>query len=183
MYIVPRKNVTYLRFKFLTYRQEERQSFESFFTDLKKFASDCKLDHLKELLIRDMIIIGLHDKKLQERLLREINLTLDRTVDICQTIELTRSHAKAIQQGTSHSNDYNVDAIRRNRKDFEQSAKQEMIMKCKFCSYNHKRGSCPAYNKVYHSCHKVLLLVMKALNWPIDLDTNRTMINFKIDSE
>ena len=58
---------------------------------------------------------------------------LDKTVEICQTIELTRSHAKAIQQGISYSNGYNVDAIRRNSKDFEQSSKQEMIMKCKFC--------------------------------------------------
>ena len=61
-----------------------------------------ELDHLQESLLRDMIIIGLHDKKLQVRLLREINLTLDRTVEICQTIELIRSHAKAIQQGTSY---------------------------------------------------------------------------------
>ena len=75
-YIPPRK--------FLTYRQEEGQSFESFFTDFKKSTSDCELDHLKESLIRDMRIIGLHDKKLQERLLREINL------EICQTIELIR---------------------------------------------------------------------------------------------
>ena len=83
------------------------------------------------------MIIGLHGKKIQEHLLREINLTLDRTVEICQITELTRSHAKAIQQGTSYSNDYNVDAIRRNRKDFEQSSKQKIIMKCKFCSYTH----------------------------------------------
>ena len=61
-----------------------------------------ELDHLQESLIRDMIIIGLHDKKLQVRLLREINLTLGRTVEICQTIELIRSHAKATQQGTSY---------------------------------------------------------------------------------
>ena len=79
---------------------------------------------------------------------------LDRAVEICQTIELTKSHAKSIQQGTSQSNDYNVDAIRRNQKDFEQSAKQEMIIKCKFCSYTHKRSSCPAYDKVCNSCHK-----------------------------
>ena len=64
-----------------------------------------------------MMIIGLHDKRLQERLLREVNLTQDRTVELCQTIELTRSHAKAIQPRTSHSNDYNVDAVRRSRKD------------------------------------------------------------------
>ena len=104
---------------------------------MKKFASDCELDDLKKSLIRDVIIIGLHNKKLQERLLREINLTLERTVEICQKIELTRSHAKAIQQATSYSNDYHVHAIRRNRKDFDQSSKQEMIMKCKFCSYTH----------------------------------------------
>ena len=152
--IAPRKNLTYFRFKFLTYQQEEGQSFESFFRYLKKFSSDCELDHLKESLIRDMIIIGGHHEKLEKRLLREINLTLDRTVKICQTIELTRSYAKVIQQGTSYSSDYNVDAIRRNRKDFEQSSKQKIIMNCKFCSYTHKRGSCPAYDKLCNSCHK-----------------------------
>ena len=30
------------------------------------FASDCELDHLKESLIRDMIIKCLHNKNLQE---------------------------------------------------------------------------------------------------------------------
>ena len=29
-----------------------------------------------------------------------------------------------------------------------------MIMKCKFCSYTHKRSSCPAYDKVCNSCYK-----------------------------
>ena len=43
-----------------------------------------------------MIILGLHDKNLQEHLLREINLTLGRTVEICQTIELIRSHAVTV---------------------------------------------------------------------------------------
>ena len=101
-----------------------------------------------------MIIIGLHDKKLQEHLLREINLTLDRTAENCQTIDLSRSHAEAIQQETFYSNDYSVNPIRRNQKGFKQSSKQEMIMKCKFCSYTHKRGSCPAYGKVCNSYHK-----------------------------
>ena len=111
---------------------------------MKNFATDCDLDNLKGSLLRDMLIISLHDKKLQEHLLRKINLTLDRILVICQTTELTRSHAQAIQRGTSYSNDYNVDvsqnkvsqdnvdAIRRNRKDFEQSSKQEMIMKLSF---------------------------------------------------
>ena len=66
-------------------------------------------------------------------------------------MNLTRSNAKAIQQGSSYSN---VDVIPRNQKDVEQSSKEEMIMKYKFCSYTHKRGSYPAYDKVCNSCHK-----------------------------
>lgn len=29
-----------------------------------------------------------------------------------------------------------------------------MINKCKFCSYSHKRGSCPAYGKICNNCKK-----------------------------
>ena len=48
---------------------------------MNNFANDCNLDHLKESLLIDMLIIGLHDKKLQERLLRKINLILDEFQD------------------------------------------------------------------------------------------------------
>ena len=58
----------------------------------------------------------LHDQKIQERLLSEIDLTLDLTVKICQTIERNRSHAKAIQQeqwqGRSQPQEYSIDVIR-----------------------------------------------------------------------
>ena len=44
-----------------------------------------------------MLIIGLNDKSLQERLIREPNLDLTKTIDTCRTVEVTRSHAYAIQ--------------------------------------------------------------------------------------
>ena len=45
-------------------------------TELKKLSSDCELEGLRESLLRDMLIIGLNDEKLQERLLKESNLDL-----------------------------------------------------------------------------------------------------------
>ena len=100
-----------------------------------------------------------------------------------------------------------------------------MILKCKFCSYTHKRSSCPAYEKACNSCHKKGHFSNCCLNfkrqdikqinidkskfydsddehlfigaiasdenlkfeetdneWPLYLDTNGTLINFKIDS-
>ena len=60
----PRKNITYSRFKFFTYRQEIGQSFDDYTTELRKLSSDFELESLRELPLRDMLIIGLNNKKL-----------------------------------------------------------------------------------------------------------------------
>ena len=66
---------------------------------MRELSSDCDLFELREWLLRDMLIIGLNDKSLQERLLREPNLDSTKTVDTCRTVEVTGSHAYAIQSG------------------------------------------------------------------------------------
>ena len=45
---------------------------------------------------------------------------------------------------------YNVDEIRKQFSNNKKSHKEspELIEKCKFCSFSHKRGSCPAYGKL-----------------------------------
>ena len=64
-YLAPRKNITYSRYKFLTYRQEEGQSFSKYLTEMKKLSSDCELAALHNDLLRDMLVIGLTDKRIQ----------------------------------------------------------------------------------------------------------------------
>ena len=117
-----------------------------------------------------------------------------RTVEICQTIELTRSHAKAIQQRTSYSNDYDICSC---------PAYDNV------CNSYHKKGHFSKYcvnfnrqdikqitideSKFYDSDDEHLfkgavtsdenLKFEKSDNeLSIDLDTNGTLINFKIDS-
>ena len=63
-YFEPRKNITYSRLKFSTYRQEPGQTFDGYLTEMRKLSSDCNLLELRESLLRDMLIIGLNDKSL-----------------------------------------------------------------------------------------------------------------------
>ena len=101
-----------------------------------------------------MLIIGLNDKKLCKPLLREINLGLRKTVEICRIVELTRSEAHIIRNNGAVNPDYNFDEIRRpfsNNKKCQRES-PELIKKCKFCSFFHKRGSCPAYGKLHNNC-------------------------------
>ena len=79
----PRKNIANSWFKFFTYCQEIRQSFDYYMPELRKLSCDCELKGLRELPFGDMLKIGLNGKTLQECLLRESNLHLNKTAEIC----------------------------------------------------------------------------------------------------
>ena len=63
---------------------------------MRKLSTDYEHLELCESLLKYMLIIGLSDKNLQDRLLRENSVSLDRTVEICRTIEITLSQANII---------------------------------------------------------------------------------------
>ena len=93
-YCNPRTNVTFLRYKFFTYKQVDGQSFDEFVTELKKRSAECQFGTLKDELVRDIIICGLADNRLRERLLRDPGLTLEKTIELGQAAEETKRHMK-----------------------------------------------------------------------------------------
>ena len=76
MYCEPVKNITYIRHRSFTCKQIEGQRFDEYLTELKKRALDCEFGDLREDLIKDILICGIHDCKLRERLLRMPKVTL-----------------------------------------------------------------------------------------------------------
>ena len=81
-----------------------------------------------------MHTIGLYDKKLQEHLLRESNLDLNKMVEVCKIVEVTCSQAHVIQHSTAVNPDYNVNKIHRQFSNNQESQKEspDLIRKCKF---------------------------------------------------
>ena len=91
-YCNPRKNVTILRYKFFTCKQLENQTFDDFVTKLKVLAQDCEFGNLRDSLIKDVILIGVKDEKLRERLMREATLDLEKAVQLGQAASETRQN-------------------------------------------------------------------------------------------
>ena len=107
-----------------------------------------------------MVIIGTKDKKLQERLLRKPDTTLDEAIKQGKTSEASRQHREILNP--SNKSNLHADVINHKmRKDYSNNRrsesstnwedrskkyekKPEMIMNCQYCSYQHKRGKCPA---------------------------------------
>ena len=156
-YCLPRKNITYLRYtrKFFSYHQREGQSFDHFVTEFKKLSSECELGTLLDSLIRDMIIVGITDNRLRERLLCEADLTLERCIQLGHAAEQTKLEVeelkreiKSIDQVKSHKQD-----VKHKTKSRPSRNKNVFFKNCKFCGGSHKCGECPAFGQKCKSCH------------------------------
>ena len=107
-----------------------------------------------------MIICGLVDAKLRERMLREPDLDLQKAIKLGQAAEETKYRIKELSsemnsQASVHHVTKNTKAVKsqmfKSRTGYNKSA---MINNCKFCAKSHRRGECPAYGRKCHKCKK-----------------------------
>ena len=87
------------------------QSFDSYLTELRNLCNDCELGDLTNSLLTDMLIIGLSNKKIQERFLRKDNISLGDVIRNCKTEEITSIQAKCIQKGISNADNVSIDYV------------------------------------------------------------------------
>ena len=172
----PKSNITFLRFKFFNVKQDENQPVDDFINELKTKAQDCEFKELTDGLIRDRIVCGLSNMKLQERLLREPELTLDRAIHLCKADEDIRKQTDEIQKHAIQT-DAKVGSVKvkqkyknrshnnqaRNSSQYEQKFKSKYSKKnkesksksCTYCGKIHERGPCPAYGKACSACGRL----------------------------
>ncbi|GBO16512.1 hypothetical protein AVEN_86761-1 [Araneus ventricosus] len=75
-HITPKTNVEVQRFIFNSRMQDIDESFDAFYTDLRKLVKSCEFANQADSVVRDRIVLGIVDSGLQERLLLEGNLSL-----------------------------------------------------------------------------------------------------------
>ncbi|UYV83644.1 K02A2.6-like [Cordylochernes scorpioides] len=147
----PKKNVIFERFKFFSATQKDGESIDSFITELKGLSTSCEFESQKDSLIRDRIVYGIQDKALQERLLREPNLTLLKAIEMCKTDEINKQQIKIMQ------NNQNICQIRKYEKKHspKQNQESEKEFKCQRCGKSHRAKNCPAWGKRCSKCKKM----------------------------
>ena len=76
-YFTPRRNVVFERYQFWRLTRAAGESIDAFVTKLRLQAQSCEFGEQETTLMRDRIVLTCPDSCLQERLLREADLTLD----------------------------------------------------------------------------------------------------------
>ena len=83
--IIGELNETYERYKFNSRKQATGERFDMYLTELRHLAKNCNFCNcLCDTLLRDRIVMGIHDNETRKRLLEMKDITLDRCVDVCR---------------------------------------------------------------------------------------------------
>jgi len=132
---LPKLNLTYERYKFMTVCQRRGQSYEEYFLELKELANTCEFKTLKDGLIRDKIVCGILDKTLTERLLQEPKLTAAKAMEICKAKALAKIRVKDMGDCDECGKDVDVDWVKKERRPRFNFHYQ--------CGKRHAQGQCP----------------------------------------
>ena len=165
-------NVTVNRFEFFKHDQKEGQTIDDFIKKLTLLRKDCNFatdDNINDSLLRDVIICGLKDKALQEKLLRlePAKSTLNNVITNCRLHEISKDHSAKMdieehtvnqifsQQPSTHQGQRNYGNMARykNRRQQNSSATAPWINNCRFCASSHPKGQCKAYNQRCTYCN------------------------------
>lgn len=151
-YCQPRKNVIFDRFKFFSRSQEPNETVDKYVTELKKLANPCDFGDQLENLIRDRLVLGIADKNVQERLLRDADLKLDKALNHCRSSEQSKKQLLEIA-GTSTNKEVSV--VKNKLKFVKKRSNSEgtNYLKCRKCGLSHSSASkCPAEGKFCMKC-------------------------------
>ncbi|XP_031327272.1 uncharacterized protein LOC116158601 isoform X1 [Photinus pyralis] len=152
---IPRKNHVFNRYKFFNRNQAEGESFDNFLTDLKKIAKICEFEKQEESLVRDKIILGIRDRGLQEALLREADINLEKASNLCRAAEVSKQQVKLMREGKGNELNINKLKIGHSKKGTNSGSSENGHndnYQCKKCGKTHAIRACPAYGLKCNQC-------------------------------
>ena len=169
----PITNVITEQFLFGSRHQQPGESFQTFLSALKILVSTCEFGDLTNVMLRSQIVLGIANKDLQKKLLKDTKLTLESAIHKCQIEELGEKNAKTIQSGGTSSTDVHAVNHKPHKKQYapqkqwppqKQWIPQKKLpakpqqkvqyQECGNCGREHPPNACPAFKKQCNKCKK-----------------------------
>ncbi|XP_061564077.1 uncharacterized protein K02A2.6-like [Cololabis saira] len=147
----PKPSEIVQRFMFYSRTRKPEETVLDFVAGLRKLAQDCNFgDKLKEQL-RDRLVCGVADDRIQRRLLSEMDLTFDKALKIAQAIETANRDAKVLQSQLGEL----PQAVHKMAVQQSQHAVSVQRRACYRCgSEQHRANECRFAQETCHGCGK-----------------------------
>ncbi|XP_058817374.1 uncharacterized protein LOC131680680 [Topomyia yanbarensis] len=157
-YCLPRKNIAMEAFKFNTIAQKERQTFTEFETELRTQIQYCEFKchqcqtSYSDRMLRDRIIIGIQDKKLQMKLLDGRDDPLTKIFETCKVFEAALENKLILDRKVNSLEIKPVESqLDKGQKEIAAITRKHCFNCGRPFNQNHRR-SCPAVNVKCFAC-------------------------------
>ena len=96
-YYSPRPSEIVERFKFHSRVRKSGESVSAFVSELRSMSKFCNFGATLEDMLRDRLVCGINEEHIQKRLLSEPNLTLQRAVELSESLETAAKNAQELR--------------------------------------------------------------------------------------
>ena len=134
-------------FKFHSRSQKEGETLSQFVAELRHLSEHCKFEASLDDMLRDRLVCGIRDVRVQRRLLAEPELEFKKAFELAQAAEAADSDAKVLQKPSATT----VHAVQ------QQPAKNTTKTPpkdCHRCGGKHLASTCRFQDAECHYCHK-----------------------------
>ena len=161
-----RKNIILKRARFNGRSQREGESVRQFITSLYNLAESCEYGGIKGEMIRDRIVVGIHDKALSEQLQLDEELTLEKAKKRVRQREAIQEQQVILKgEATDQLRELPIDSLNYRKSAEKQTestrhrkSPQGISASNTKCYHSgkepHARNLCPAKKAVCHTCKK-----------------------------
>ena len=131
---MPKPSAIVQRFKFNTRSQQPGENIAMFLAELRHLTEHCEFGTTLDEMLRDRLVCGFRDIRIQRRLLAEPKLTLKRSLDLALAIEAAEKDVSEIQKGDSQEGNSSLNKV-------DVKVEQGAELKCYRCGGNHSQGT------------------------------------------
>ena len=128
------------RYKFHSRNRNEDEGIAAYVAELRKLTEHCNFGETLPEMLRDRLVCGINNKKIQQRLLAEQELTLKKAEEIALGEELAAKHVVDIQSDTTPSSVNQVGA--RDKNGIKDAKDHRPDSECYRCGEKHEASAC-----------------------------------------
>lgn len=147
----PKPSEIVQRYKFDSRNREPNESVMEYVAELRRLAQDCNYGNTLQQRLRDRIVCGINEDRIQRRLLSEADLTFEKALSIAVASETANKNAQEIQSQGATAKCFKMD-----KKPQEAYAHREPTKECYRCKgTQHEAADCKFKQEKCHACGKI----------------------------
>ena len=147
----PKPSVIVQRFWFNTHYRKTGESAATFVAELRRLTEFCEFGPNLSEMLRDRLVCGIGDSRIQKRLLAEPNLTLDKALELALAQKSAEQNAAQLQTPSQTTTQVNKLGGHPNPK---ASNGKRFFETCHRCGGKHMQKDCPFKEAECHKCKK-----------------------------